>query len=1020
MPFFIFAQSQKNYHNISKVEDKYNQLGSIFKAKNAMVEDSLGYLWIGTSKGLCKYSGSTIHCYTHIDGDDNSIDGNGISYVMLDSDHLIWTAVNDEGVNVFDINGKKVYDFEYIANDENSLLHDQVWGMWEDEDGYVWISYFYGGISRYDKAQNQFLHFTIDDPEFLDKHRPKTVVAIEKHDTEPHTYWLATTRGLVKFNTHTYEHVSFLFEKEIEKKTSESQFNRSKVSPLWCRSMCKDSKGDLWLGTFGALVRFDTRKESSEVIRELKGEILNIVPGVMTYDSDHIMVSYSAGLALINTESRALVIISKIDGASPNHKLYGRMYRAKNGCIYILSRGGAKRGIYKYCLTSDLVQDYRSKHYVAEIAVTDNYVHYHRRPGQVESRNLRTGKKINHTLEIENGTSIKAMHRLSGDSILVGDFYHMYYYHPNSGLSKIKKLSQDDVYRHESVFVDSDGDIWNGRQREGLFMLDGKSGEVLHYDHKSEPAIVYQDYIVNFLEDDEGDIWIATEQGWTIFDKTTMTTKNYKSKEIGAEQKVDFRTINALGQNQDGVIWIGTSTNGLIEWDKKEQKILSHINNKNGLRSNAIHDIASDKGGDLWIATGKGISWVESSSREVKNFGREFGISGATYCIDFDDQEIYAGHSKGYYHVNMDSLLNYKKSLPLPRITGFELYDQVQDTLLNASSGIRLPNDQNFFSFSYGSINYLDSYLEDYQYKLEGVDQKWNTDRGDRKKGYTNVQPGKYEFQVRVKTETKEWSRPAIVKVKVLPAWHQTLWFKLFLGLIILGIIGAIARSYINGQKRELEIDKRFAQLKTMILKSQMNPHFMFNSLNSIRYLFMKDEKEKGLKYITKFAKLLRTTLHHGDQAIVNLEEEIGFTELFIQLEQLRFDDSFTFTSDYGSDPFWKEVKIPPFVIQPIVENAFWHGLLPSKKEDKRLDLSIGKTPKGYQIIVEDNGVGLSAKSENTVDLELNKMKSYGLNIIKERFDLMNKNEKMQYYLDVGNSDKHETGAKITIEIKEK
>jgi len=997
-----------------------NKLGDSFITKNAVVEDSTGAIWIGTEKGLCKYTGSDIDCNVHVATDPNSIDGDLVSYLLLDSDNLIWTAIYGQGINVFDIYGKKVYDFEYKPNQKNGLLHNRAWGMWEDKEGFIWISYFYGGLSRYDKDQNQFTHFSIDDEQFLEVHRPKTVVAVLDHDNEPNTYWLATTAGLVKFNTKTQNHETFLFEKEIEKETSESQYNRNKISPLWCRSMCKDHNGDLWLGTFGALVKFDTRTETSEVIRNIDGEILNSVPGVLAYDKEHILISTYKGLALLNINTRKLDILSKNEDAGTNYVQYGRMYKAHNGCVYILSRGGEKSGVYKYCDISDLAIDRNTNHYITNMVVTDQYIHYHRKPGKIESRHLVTGEKINHTFEIENGTSIRAMCKLTGDSILVSDVYHMYEYHPKTGLTKIDKLSQDDVARHESVFVDSDGDIWNGRQRGGLFWYDKKLNEVKGLSNKTSPAIVYQDYIVNFMEDDEGDIWIATEQGWTIYNKETNTTKNYLSSDRGAENEINIRTINTLAQTDKGKVWMGTMINGIFEWDKNMEEISDHINQSYGLSSNKVHEIEVDSDNNLWLATEAGLSYVNIKTKEVKNFGREFGIEKATYCIDFDERNIYAGHLTGYYKVNMDSLLNFEKPLPEAIISGFDLYDKTQDSLLNSDDGISLANDQNFFTFSYGSINYVDPYLEKYQYKLTGVDQTWKDDRGDRRAGYTNVSPGRYEFLVRVKTESDAWSDPTAIDIHVRPAWYQTLWFKLLIGLLTILLIASLVRSFIARRERELEIDKRFAQLETMILKSQMNPHFIFNSLNSIRYLFMKDEKEKGLKYITKFARLLRTTLHHGDQALVKLEEEVELTELFIQLEQLRFDDTFKFSSNYHENSNWKEIMIPPFVIQPIVENAFWHGLLPSKKLEKKLEISINKIEKGYRIAIEDNGVGLNAKSKHAVDSDLNKTKSYGLKIIKERFELINKNNELRYELLTSESIKNDTGALIEIRITEK
>lgn len=244
------------------------------------------------------------------------------------------------------------------------------------------------------------------------------------------------------------------------------------------------------------------------------------------------------------------------------------------------------------------------------------------------------------------------------------------------------------------------------------------------------------------------------------------------------------------------------------------------------------------------------------------------------------------------------------------------------------------------------------------------------------------------------------------------------------LGIVALGGGGLIFLFFQNRKVNRLEqkakekdYETRFAQLETMILKSQMNPHFLFNSLNSIRYLFMKDEKERGLKYITKFTKLLRNTLHSGEHVLIPLSEEIELTELYIDLEQLRFEDSnFSFAKKYQIDEKFDQVKIPPFIIQPIVENAFWHGLSGSELDHKELSIDIRKKGNKTIILIDDNGVGMSA-SKPTKDPAVNKKKSYGLNIIRDRFELLNKTQTDQYSLEINPTPLHDQGTQVAITI---
>ena len=274
---------------------------------------------------------------------------------------------------------------------------------------------------------------------------------------------------------------------------------------------------------------------------------------------------------------------------------------------------------------------------------------------------------------------------------------------------------------------------------------------------------------------------------------------------------------------------------------------------------------------------------------------------------------------------------------------------------------------------------------------------------------YSNVgKKYKYTKKLRIYVPSPLWSNPVFIRSMIL-----------LLGFSILGLIGYLFyRRYRNSmEKRKLEDNIR--EVKHLAMQAQMNPHFIFNSLNSIRYLFLDDQKKEGLWYITKFAKLLRSTLNFSDQALVPLIEEIELTELYIQLEQLRFNNKFTFKKNYTDKDLQTEIPIPPFVIQPIVENAFWHGLSESQTEDKILSISINKINDGITISIEDNGVGIHSL-EPKKDKNLNKTKSYGLSLIKERFEIINITQPYIYTLDISESTHFDSGTLMKIKISKK
>jgi len=258
-------------------------------------------------------------------------------------------------------------------------------------------------------------------------------------------------------------------------------------------------------------------------------------------------------------------------------------------------------------------------------------------------------------------------------------------------------------------------------------------------------------------------------------------------------------------------------------------------------------------------------------------------------------------------------------------------------------------------------------------------------------------------------------------KIAVKDLERSRLWAILF-GLLGLGLLSGLvyyfrSRSARENQRlKDQEYSTRLAILETMVLKSQMNPHFIFNSLNSIRFLFMKDQKNQGLKYITKFAKLLRTTLYSGDHVLIDLKDEIDLSELYISLEQLRFDGGCNYGSDFMSSEEWHSVQIPPFTIQPIVENAFWHGLNHKSIVDKNIYISVKSNDSKTVVMIEDSGVGHNNSNVN-LDSSVGKKKSYGLNLIRERFELMNKTQEHKYTIEIGKTDRFVTGTRVMINI---
>ncbi|MEO5910321.1 MAG: histidine kinase [Pelobium sp.] len=189
----------------------------------------------------------------------------------------------------------------------------------------------------------------------------------------------------------------------------------------------------------------------------------------------------------------------------------------------------------------------------------------------------------------------------------------------------------------------------------------------------------------------------------------------------------------------------------------------------------------------------------------------------------------------------------------------------------------------------------------------------------------------------------------------------------------------------------KLEFEKKIAEAETQALRSQMNPHFLFNSLNSIRYLVMNNENEKAVIYLSKFSKLIRLILENSRYEVISLDQELAALQLYIGIEANRFGEQFQYQLTTDPNVDLEFIKIPPLLLQPFVENAIWHGLMPSKKPIKSINILIEKDIDKENIIkltIEDNGIGrlASAKAKNN----FSKKSSLGMVLTQERINLFN------------------------------
>lgn len=250
----------------------------------------------------------------------------------------------------------------------------------------------------------------------------------------------------------------------------------------------------------------------------------------------------------------------------------------------------------------------------------------------------------------------------------------------------------------------------------------------------------------------------------------------------------------------------------------------------------------------------------------------------------------------------------------------------------------------------------------------------------------------------------------------------------LIMGDIQYFMIGVITEIFIFGmglgilmKRREDErsaLNKEMEKVKMRALQTQMNPHFIFNSLNSIRSYMIKNETKEASGYLAKFSRLIRQILEYSTEEFITLKEELQVLSLYVQIEQLRFRDEFGFIIEVDESINEEELIVPPLIVQPFLENAIWHGLM-QKQGEKRIELSVKDSGKGLRIILRDNGIGREEANRGN-DSKPKETRSMAIDLTTQRIEMLDEKDHTQEkvtIIDLYDESRKPTGTEVRLEI---
>jgi ligand-binding sensor domain-containing protein len=426
---------------------------------------------------------------------------------------------------------------------------------------------------------------------------------------------------------------------------------------------------------------------------------------------------------------------------------------------------------------------------------------------------------------------------------------------------------------------------------------------------------------------------------------------------LGEKDPFLRKRIASMARSPDGTLWIASYDDvGVIGF--RNDKVVERITRKDGLTSDLCRCLLV-RDGVLWIGTDKGLNGVDVDKPDhpVSRYTANDGLgSDMINTIFTDGPRIYVGTTAGFSFFDASR----ERVSESCRLYLLALINSGKDRLAD-SGGLVLPFRDKAIRFEYAGISYRSVGGIRYRYRLLGLDSNWR-ETNESFLEYQSLPSAGYRFQLQAVNKFDIQSAVITLPFVVATPFWQTVWFEVLVAIVLMFLIWLVVSRRIRQIRRRQNQQDRLmrekAELENKALQAQMNPHFIFNCLNSIQQ-FIFDEDELAVNnYISGFARLIRATLHNSSRAFISVTDEIDYLSTYLSLEKMRFKDKMEYLIEVDPAIDQEKSLLPPMLIQPYVENCMRHGLRHKESGMGYILITMRRDAGRLTIVVEDNGIG--------------------------------------------------------------
>lgn len=917
-------------------------------------QDSKGTLWFGTNEGVSVFDGENFTQYSI----ESGIADKEIFQIKEDKNGRIWFLT---------LNGKLSYYYQNkIYNEYNdSLLHQ--------------IS-FTSLVSSFDSQNEESLYMgSLRDGVYLINKYQNTFKVIKK---EPYiqyfNFWKNQDKLFFLSFKGIYEHIDGVSKLEYEIHNPKNTYVRSFIN----------QKKEIYLGFNNEIIKLD------ESLNKVYTHKLNIEEDIITIGEvfDYIYVGTRKGVYFFNERNNRLFLDKKLlDELSVSNVI---MDNEKGLWFSTLQKGVFYIPYYElesYHIDSYLANDQINSFLIDEDKIyvgTSKSILLIFNKNEIKTQNFKSVKEA----EINKIKQTDSCYKW----ILSKSFIAKY---DNNSIIQFPFWANDILFDKENFYVASNSFyVFDKNDKSKVFSsLDSFPYELFKKNEKLR-ARCYQ------LEDYKDNIWIASTDGLMYYSKISDSIVKCGSIHKQLENTISNITIDSISQT----LIVTPLTGGLYLIDLSSNKLKEIL-----LQGKIIRSVKG-KNGEFYIATDSDVKLlkIKSNSTKLYNTGLSLGIFNQKIIdIEYANNNLYLLFDNGVFEIKSIKKIQ-DMSSPLLRLNSVKFGDSI---LLKPNNFFLIPYNSNKITFDFKGQYFKSPKNLTYKYKLN--QENWEeTSTGNI--NFSHLTPGNYTFEVLCLSKDGKASKALKYSFVILAPFWRKGWFVAFTILLLIILIFFSMRfrlkkieqkflfqqKIMKTEKENLELEKLVLQSEQKVRGLQMNPHFIFNSLNTMKGLYLENKLNEADCFVAKFSKLLREILACNTQ-FVSLDKEIYMLELYFQLLNIRHNGIFSYKITNKVKE--KEVLIPPLLIQPFVENAFIHGVSPAGEGE--ISVLIEQKNKQLEIKVENDGIKYQPKLDKKI---------HSTQITQERLAILEKqtNIKTYFNIDILNKEKQK-GTQVTIKI---